>query len=319
MSTPKIVVTGCAGYIGSVLVGHLLKSGCRVVGIDSLLFHNGPALFNYLGNPNFEFHRMDVRNPEIEGLYAKADGIIPLAALVGAPLCQSNHAEAREVNFEAIAKLCRTASKQQRIIYPNTNSGYGQTDGESEVTENDPLNPISVYGKTKCDAEKAVLDHPNSVVLRLATVFGASPRMRMDLMVNDFVRRIYDTIWAPALLQIYEPHFKRNFVGVQDVARAFSFMLPRQQLRGVFNLGLPSANLTKIELAYRICDVLGVSREGVSVGKGKDPDQRNYIVSNAKILSTGFSFVHELDRGIREVAKVCGMSSTEQMMEMSNV
>jgi nucleoside-diphosphate-sugar epimerase len=219
------------------------------------------------------------------------------------------------VNEDSIVGLIKTLSPHQRVVYPNTNSGYGQTDGTSQVTENDPVNPISCYGLTKCAAEKAVLEHPNSVCFRLATVFGVSPRMRLDLLVNDFTYKISHFDAKP--FQLFEPHFKRNFVGVRDVSRAFMFMLG-YDYTGVYNLGLPTANLSKIELAHRICHVLNVPKEAVYIGKGKDPDQRNYIVSNDKILSTGFKFRHELDDGIREVARLCPLLSPAEILSARN-
>ena len=320
MSVPRILVTGCAGYIGSTLVGHLLKARCRVIGVDNLMFDNGSALLPFLGDPNFEFFNGDVTDSALMvSLVRYCDSIVPLAAIVGAPLCDREPSLAKAVNYEAIKTIVAAASPDQRIVYPNTNSGYGQTDGNSFVTEEDPLTPISVYGRTKCDAEKVVLDHPNSATLRLATVFGASPRMRMDLMVNDFTGRIYALKQTGGSFSIFEPHFKRNFVGVQDVARAFLFMLMNSWHKGAYNLGLPTANLTKMELALRICDVLGVSREVVKVGDGKDPDQRNYLVSNDKILSAGFEFRHDLETGIREVAQVVSLLPAEQVKKMRNI
>jgi nucleoside-diphosphate-sugar epimerase len=186
VSRPTVLVTGCAGYIGSVLVGRLLAANYRVIGVDNLRYQNGPALFQYVGNPNFEFHLGSVTSVGgIIKLADKADAVIPLAALVGAPICDEHHEAAEKINRDAVVDMVRGLSPNHTVIYPNTNSGYGQTDGTSFVTEEDPLNPISLYGRTKCDAEKAVLDHPRGTSLRLATVFGVSPRMRTDLMVNS--------------------------------------------------------------------------------------------------------------------------------------
>lgn len=311
MGTPRVLVTGCAGYIGSILTPKLLTYGCKVIGVDNLSLDNGRALFGVLGHPNFEFHRLDVREARLlADLASKCDVVMPLAALVGAPVCEKNPKDAFEVNHIAITTLVRGLSQSQRVVFPNTNSGYGQTDGASEVTENDPMEPVSVYGHSKCLGERAVLEHPNSMVLRLATVFGASPRMRFDLMVNDFTRRLcvvrqkrllpFFRERMPATLKVFEPHFKRNFVGIRDVAKAFVILVGKQ-LRGVYNFGLPAANLTKMELAHFVCDRLGLPHEVVVVGEGQDPDRRNYLVSNEKILKTGFEFGHALERGVDEV------------------
>lgn len=326
MSVPTVFVTGCAGYVGSVLVGRLLRAGCKVIGVDDLSVGSPHALLGHVANPRFEFHRLDVRDfPSLMMAGAdKADVVVPLAAVVGAPACQKRPEYAKEVNQDAVGALVKRLSRDQRVVYPNTNSGYGETDGSSECTEADPLSPISVYGVTKCEGEKYVLDHPNSVVFRLATVFGASPRMRLDLMVNDFAYKLsllrkadfYRALSNP--FTVYEPHFKRNFVGVQDVARAFIYAMQHPETKGVYNLGLPTANLTKMELAHRVCDVVGVPRELVAVGHGRDPDRRNYIVSNAKLLATGFKFEHGLDDGIREVAAISKMFTHEQAAAMRN-
>jgi nucleoside-diphosphate-sugar epimerase len=328
----NVLVTGCAGYIGSTLVGHLLRAGHHVVGVDNLMYGNGAALLPYLGHPVFEFYRADVRHGWMDWLVSEADAVIPLAAIVGAPRCDRQPRDAEDVNWKAVRRLAVNMRPGQRLLYPNTNSGYGETDGGRMVTEDDPLAPISVYGRTKCAAESAVLHHPNSAVLRLATVFGASPRMRMDLMVNDFAGKV----WAEQLtrstmpgfgsgsrrgpaLTVFEPHFKRNFVGVQDVARAFLHLLEHPDLHGVYNLGLPTANLTKLQLAHAVCGALCVDPTSmVAVGEGTDPDRRNYLVSNDKILSTGFTFTHDLTDGVREVAQVVETHGAAQLAAMRN-
>jgi nucleoside-diphosphate-sugar epimerase len=316
MSVPTVLVTGCAGYIGSMLVGALLRSHCRVIGVDSLIYDNAASLLNYFGDPNFEFVREDVQHTlAIQKLASKADIIIPLAALVGAPLCEKLPHTAVEVNSHAIKELMKGLSKDQRVIFTNTNSGYGETDGTRFCTEEDKINPISVYGVTKCFGEAHILSHPNSVSLRLATVFGASPRMRMDLMVNDFTAKLY----RDRKIEVFDPDFKRNFVHVRDVVSAIQFMITRYYQTGIFNLGLPSANLTKMELALTIADFLKVPYCNVTIGTGSDPDRRNYLVSNKKILSSGFKFSHSLEDGIREVSLVCQTHSSSQLAEMRNV
>ncbi len=306
----KVLVTGAAGYIGSVLCQHLLNCGHEVVGVDSLVFSNGHAILSLLGHKRFCFYPLDVRQTAMEVLVNQCDAVIHLAALVGAPLCDKQPAEARDVNYESVRQLMKMVSPDHRILFPNTNSGYGQTDGTKEVTEEDVLAPVSLYGRTKCEAENVILNHPNAVAFRLATVFGASPRMRFDLMVNDFTSKLYflknrlncfkNGVFSSCTREdlefsIFEPHFKRNFVHVRDVCRAFTYALDKRAMKGVYNLGLPSANLTKLELAHKICEVVGVSREAIITAEGRDPDQRNYLVSNDKVLRAGFVFRHELD------------------------
>jgi nucleoside-diphosphate-sugar epimerase len=288
------------------------------MGVDNLMFGDfqKAALMPLLFNKNFHFYQGDVRHTtQLRFLVSKADVVIPLAAWVGAPICSRDPVQATEVNFGAIASLVHDMSKQQRLIYPNTNSGYGETDGTKFCTEEDPLNPISIYGISKCDAEKVVLEHPNSVAFRLATVFGGSPRMRFDLMVNDFTEKLC----RGGTLEVFDPDFKRNFVGVKDVARAFSFAVFNHELAGVYNLGYPHANLTKIELAYQIAATLGLGREAVVVGSGYDPDRRNYLVSSDKIRKEGFEFEHTLERGITEVSNVCSLFSEKHTRCMRNV
>lgn len=326
----KVLVTGVCGYVGSTLVGELLAAGHSVVGVDNLTYDNGHVLLPHLSG-KFEFHNMDVRDHDGAAPLAKdCDVVIPLAAVVGAPACEQMPLAAWQTNFNAVKSLVSRLSPRQRVLYPNTNSGYGETSGDAEVTEASPMNPVSVYGHSKCEAEKVVLDHPEAVVFRLATVFGASPRMRLDLMVNDFTHRVWSKVRREneivshyrkqeRVLTVFEPTFVRNFVHVRDVAGAFLHALGRPQDIGVYNVGLPDANLTKLELAHRVCDVLKVSRERVVVGEGADPDRRNYRVSNAKLLATGFQFAHPLEDGIREVAKVVETHTPDQLKVMRNV
>lgn len=322
----KVLVTGCAGYIGSVLVDFLLKQRYTVIGVDNLIYNNGSALFGYVGHPLFEFHRLSVCEEEkIFKLAAEADVIIPLAAIVGAPACDKKGYMARVTNHYAVANLVKTLSNFQTVIYPNTNSGYGQTDGESFCTEEDKLTPISLYAVTKCDAEQAVLSHPRGASLRLATVFGVSPRPRLDLMVNDFTSKLVAIRegrksggFPYNSLRVFDPHFRRNFVHVRDVCRAFIHVM-KLDLTGAYNVGLPAANLTKMELAHKVCDVIGLDRGAVGVGEGEDPDQRNYLVSVEKLYNTYFRCAHGLDEGIREIEQLCLIASKTQLKKMGNV
>jgi len=294
-----ILVTGGAGYIGSVLVPELLAAGHRVTVLDSFMFRQA-SLNAVCHLPGFSVVRGDARHEAvIKPLLAKADVVIPLAALVGAPLCERDPIAATSTNRDAIATLVRLASKHQRIILPNTNSGYGVGEPGKFCTEDSPLRPVSLYGRDKVAAETLVRDF-GGVSFRLATVFGMSPRMRLDLLVNDFVyRAIHDRA-----IVIFEGHFKRNYIHVRDVARAFMLALERyEEMRGqTYNVGLSDANLSKLELCQRIQKVIPEFHilEGA---QGKDPDKRDYIVSNAKIEALGFQPAFGLDAGIVELVK----------------
>lgn len=327
-----VLVTGAAGYVGSVLCQALLRDAYHVIAVDSLYYQNQAAVMPFLGALGYEFHRQDVR--DVAGLrphLARADAVVPLAALVGAPLCEREPRLAAAVNYEAVRLLVRELSPSQRLVFPNTNSGYGQTDGGRPVTEDDPMRPVSVYGTTKVQAEKAVLDHPDAAALRLATVFGPSPRMRFDLMVNDFTEKLAGIRWLqrveqlsrtpspPRKLSVYQPHFKRNFVHVRDVARAFVHFLERPYLAGAFNVGLPDANLSKLELATFVAGTLGLYPPShVEVCEGEDPDKRDYVVSNERLTSTCFQFVHTLGDGVREVSLLADLLSHDEVKRMRN-
>ncbi len=297
----KVLITGGAGYLGSVLTGHLLEEGYQVTCLDNLAHHQKtPMLFAH--NPDFEFAYGDSRDKGlVKKLVAQADSIIPLAALVGMPLCKQRPQEATEINQDAIVMLNSLRSKDQKIIYPNTNSGYGAQSGETHCTEETPLEPISLYGKTKCGAEKHLLeDNKDAITLRLATVFGVSPRMRTDLLVNDFVLQALTN----KSLVLFEKDFKRNYVHIRDVARAFEFTLSNfdSMKNRPYNLGLEEANLSKAELADKIKEyVPGLVVLEAKIGE--DPDKRNYIVSNKRILDTGFRTKFSLDDGIKELIK----------------
>ncbi|NDB28815.1 NAD(P)-dependent oxidoreductase [archaeon] len=293
----KVLITGGAGYLGSVIVGKLLNAGDEVVVLDKLLF-NQTSLLQYTSNPNFKFIYGDVRNESLlEKLCKEADAIIPLAAIVGFPACAADPQLAKEINFKQIVNIVRF-SKGKKILYPNTNSGYGIAEGQTECTEESPLTPISVYGQTKCDAENFLRTSTDAITFRLATVFGVSPRMRTDLLVNDFT---YKAI-TDKYIVVFERNFKRNFIHVEDVASAFLFMLYGYEFyKGeVFNVGLSSANLSKQELLEKIQS--HVNDFAVSYNDYyEDPDKRDYIVSNAKIEETGWKPEWDLDRGIKQL------------------
>ena len=293
----KILITGGAGYLGSVITGVMLNKGYNVVVLDKLLF-NQTSLLQYTSNPNFKFIYGDVRNEELlEKLCNESDVIIPLAAIVGFPACAADPQLAKDINFKQIVNIVRFG-KGKKILYPNTNSGYGIAEGQTECTEESPLTPISVYGQTKCDAENFLRTSTDAITFRLATVFGVSPRMRTDLLVNDFT---YKAI-TDKYIVVFERNFKRNFIHVEDVASAFLFMLENyDNYKGeVFNVGLSSANLSKQELLEKIQS--HVPNFAVSYNDFyEDPDKRDYIVSNDKIEGTGWKPEWDLDRGIKQL------------------
>jgi nucleoside-diphosphate-sugar epimerase len=293
----KIFITGGAGYLGSVIVGKMLNAGHEVVVLDKLLF-NQTSLLSYTSNPKFKFIYGDVRNVELlQTLCKEADVIIPLAAIVGFPACASDPKLAKEINFDQIFNIVKFA-KNKKILYPNTNSGYGLGTGQKECTEESPIAPISVYGQTKCDSENFLRANTSAITFRLATVFGVSPRMRTDLLVNDFT---YKAI-TDKYIVIFEKNFKRNFIHVEDVASAFLFMLENYETyKGeIFNVGLSSANLSKQELLEKIQS--HVKDFAVSYNDFyEDPDKRDYIVSNAKIEATGWMPEWDLDKGIKQL------------------
>jgi nucleoside-diphosphate-sugar epimerase len=295
----KILITGGAGYLGSVITGKMLNAGHEVVVLDKLIF-NQTSLLVYTPNPNFRFIHGDVRNASLfERLCNEADAIIPLAAIVGFPACDAEPELAEEINYNQISNIVRfTGDKGKKILYPNTNSGYGIGVGQTECTEESPLNPISIYGKTKCHAEDLLKSSTDAIIFRLATVFGVSPRMRTDLLVNDFT---YKAI-TDKYIVVFEKNFKRNFIHIQDVANVFLFMLENyEKYKGeIYNVGLTTANLSKQELLEKIQN--HVKNFAVSYNDYyEDPDKRDYIVSNAKIESTGWSPEWDIDRGIKEL------------------
>ena len=302
MSNPmySILVTGGAGYLGSVLVPALLAEGHHVTVVDNFMFRQ-TSLNHICSDPHFDVYRGDARDPLLLRQVLKhADYIIPLAALVGARLCEEDKTGAESVNRDAILTLIQLASLDQRIIMPVTNSGYGVGETGKVCTEETPLRPISLYGRTKVEAEQAVLSRGNGITYRLATVFGMSPRMRIDLLVNEFV---YRAVNDRALI-LFEGHFKRNYIHVRDVSRAFLHGISNfdEMNNGPFNIGLSGGNLSKLELCQKIKERIP-SFVFLEAPVGEDPDKRDYIVSNEKIESTGFRPSYSLDDGILELIK----------------
>lgn len=296
----KILVTGGAGYIGSILVPELLAAGHAVTVVDNFRYRQN-SLAAVCSHPRFDIVNGDVRDEAaMRRLLAGTDVIIPLAALVGAPLCDRDPVGAVSTNRDAIVMLCRLLAPAQRIIMPITNSGYGIGEKGKYCTEDTPLRPVSLYGREKVEAEKVVLGRDNSISLRLATVFGMAPRMRLDLLVNDFVYRAV----LDRFIVLFEAHFKRNYIHVRDVARAFLHSIEHfaTMKGGAYNVGLSDANLSKAELCSRIKAQLP-EFVYLEAPIGQDPDKRDYIVSNAKIEATGYATAYSLDNGIRELIK----------------
>jgi nucleoside-diphosphate-sugar epimerase len=312
----KVLITGGAGYLGSVITETLLDNGYYVTCLDKLIFSQ-LSLLPYTSNTNFKFVYGDVRNEELlERLCNEADVIIPLAAIVGFPACDAEPQLANEVNFKQIFNIVKfTKGKNKKILYPNTNSGYGIGVGQTECTEESPLNPISIYGNTKCSAENFLRSNTNAIIFRLATVFGVSPRMRTDLLVNDFT---YKAI-TDKYIVVFEKTFKRNFIHIKDVASAFLFMINNydKYKYEVFNVGLSNANLSKQELLEKIQS--HVKDFAVSYNDYyEDPDKRDYIVSNAKIEATGWMPEWNLDMGITELIMAYQMIVPKMGSEFRN-
>jgi nucleoside-diphosphate-sugar epimerase len=303
MSGLNILITGGAGYIGSILVPKLLAAGNKVTVVDT--FPRGDLeLSEACQYDGFTPIKADCRNEDtMKPLIAKHDVIIPLAALVGAPICKQDPIGATTLNRDAIIMLTKYVSTSQRLIYPTTNSGYGIGEKDTFCTEETPLNPISLYGTTKVEAERAVLDF-GGATLRLATVFGSAPKMRIDLLVNDFTYRAF----TDRAVVIFEGHFKRNFIHVRDIAKAFMHTIANyDSMKGqAYNVGLSSANLSKLELCERIKQHVP-SFVYLESPIGTDPDKRDYIVSNAKVEATGFAPDWDLDRGIRDLLRAYTM------------
>ena len=305
----KILVTGGAGYIGSVVVPDLLSKGHQVTVIDNFMF-NQISLLDVSNNQNLKIIRGDVNNEKLlKEQISKHDVIIPLAAIVGVPACSQNLFLAEQTNTNQVKTIANNLSLDQQIIFPVTNSGYGIGEKDMFCDENSPLNPISFYGKSKVEAEKLLLDNGNAVTFRLATVFGTSPRMRMDLLVNDFVYRAV----KDRFIVLFESHFKRNYIHVRDISSVFMHGLDNyDELKGEpFNVGLSDANISKKKLCEKIKDHVAefhiIENEIAS-----DPDKRDYIVSNEKIESTGWKPNYSLDDGISELVNTYSWLKTNQ-------
>lgn len=296
----RILITGGAGYIGTILIPMLLERGDQVTVLDTFRA-GGTELWGACRYDSFHPVKGDARDTRLlDELVPQHDVLIPLAALVGAPLCKEDAVGATTLNRDAVVSMVERSSSNQMIVYPTTNSGYGVGEAGKFCTEDSPLRPLSLYGTTKVEAEKAVLDSGRGVTLRLATVFGMAPRMRLDLLVNDFTHR---AVTDRALL-VFEGHFKRNFIHIRDVAKGFLHAIDNYgRMRGeAYNLGLSSANLSKLELCERIQKHVP-NFVYVEAPIGEDPDKRDYIVSNEKLEATGWRPDVDLDLGIQELIK----------------
>ncbi|MGE0876220.1 MAG: NAD-dependent epimerase/dehydratase family protein [Burkholderiales bacterium] len=296
----RILVTGGAGYLGSVMVPDLLAAGHHVTVLDSFMYRQA-SLSHVCHYPTFDVVKGDIRvEATLKPLLAKADVVIPLAALVGAPICNQDPVGATTTNHDAILMMLKHLSQSQLVLMPTTNSAYGSGDEKNFCTEESPLKPISRYAIEKVEIERHLMQHPNAVSFRLATVFGMSPRMRIDLLVNDFTyRAVYDRF-----VVLFESSFKRNYIHVRDVSRVFQHGIANvERMKGqIYNVGLSDANVSKKEL----CEAIKRQVPDfvfIDAPVGKDPDQRNYIVSNAKIEATGWKPAFPLDAGIAELIK----------------
>lgn len=296
----NILVTGGAGYIGSVLVPNLLSQGHAVTVIDNFMYKQ-TSLASSIRDVKLSLVFGDVRDESLmEEHLSKADVIIPLAAVVGAPACDNDPIAAQSINKDSILWLLKHLSSQQRILMPTTNSAYGSGDKNNYCDENSPLNPLSLYARDKVTVENALLEFPNATSFRLATVFGISPRMRLDLLVNNFVYRAI----SDGFVILFEGHFKRNYIHVQDVIQAFNLALnDEKNFKGeIFNVGLSEANISKVDLCREIQSIIPRFTY-LEAALGKDPDQRNYVVSNQKIENLGFKPTVSLRSGLEELVK----------------
>ena len=314
MEKNKVLITGGAGYLGSTLAEHLLNKGYAVTVLDNLLYKQ-LSLLHLFKNKNFKFVLGDVRHTDkLLEQVSEHDVIIPLAAIVGMPACKANPELAVDVNFKHIDNIVNVLKKDQKLIVPNTNSQYGSS--TEIITEDSPFKPLSLYAQTKCDAEDSVIKKGNGVALRLATVFGVSPRMRQDLLVNDFV---YKAV-TDSYLVLFEAHFKRNYIHVQDIAQTFEFMIENyDKCKGqAYNVGLSTANLSKLELAEKIkthLPNLVIKQDEFR----EDFDKRNYIVSNEKLEMLGWQPLYDLDYGIKQLIDAYQMIITHNNRNFTNL
>lgn len=311
----KVLITGGAGYLGSVITKRILDIGHKVTVLDSLVFNQTSPL-QFTHDKNYNFIYGDVRNYNLLSSLVKShDVIIPLAAIVGFPACKKDPELAREINYNQIVNIFKNFVPSQMMLYPNTNSGYGIGENQTECTEESPLNPISVYGETKCAAEQLVREYTSGICFRLATVFGSSPRMRTDLLVNEFVYKAM----TDKYIVVFEKHFKRNFIHIQDVGSVFVHSLQNydSMQKQVYNIGLSNANLNKQELLERI--KLYIPDFAITYSDFyEDPDKRDYIVSNKKIESTGWFPEYSLEDGIEELIKTYQVIIPKMTSEFRN-
>lgn len=296
----QILVTGGAGYIGSVLVPRLLADGHRVTVVDSFMYGQ-TSLLDCCADSKLTVVRGDVRDRAMMSpLLAHADAVLPLACLTGAPLCDKDPHMATGVNHDAVRWIAEQLSREQMLVFPSTNSGYGVGESDIFCDENTPLRPVSLYGRLKVDLEQFLLDRGNCVTFRFATLFGTSPRMRLDLLVNDFTYRAV----VDRFVVLFEAHFKRNYLHVRDGARAFQHALANYttMVGRPYNVGLSSANISKQEL----CELIRKHVPAftfMNAAIGKDPDQRNYVVSNSRIEATGYATTFDLEAGVCELIR----------------
>jgi nucleoside-diphosphate-sugar epimerase len=314
MRKVNVLITGGAGYLGSTLTEHLLTNGYNVTVLDNLMYDQ-VTLLHLFKRDGFKFELGDVRDKVLlQKLVGEHDVIIPLAAIVGMPACKANPELTVAVNYQQVTDVLEVLRDDQKLILPNTNSQYGSSD--SIITEESPFNPLSLYATTKCDAENAMLAKGNGVSLRLATVFGVSPRMRLDLLVNDFT---YKSV-VDGYLVLFEAHFKRNYIHVQDIARTFQFIIENyENCKGqAFNVGLSTANLSKLELAETIkkyIPSLVIKQDDFK----EDFDKRNYIVSNEKLEALGWKPIYDLDYGIKQLIEAYKVIINKQNQNFTNL
>ena len=304
----KILVTGGAGYVGTTLVPMLLEAGHDVTVVDNLIFNNGDRMIPFINSKRFHFYKGDVRNTDLlKELVKDKEVIIHLAAYVGFPICRlKGEEESYSLNTDATQKLVDLLDDDQYLLFGSTGSNYGEVIGI--CTEETPLNPLSIYGRTKTEAEKIVMSRPNSTAFRFATAFGISPRMRLDLLVNDLTYKALTEGYAV----IYESHFLRTFIHIQDLARSFVFAIDNQEkMTGqVYNVGSNKMNHTKKEVCELIQKQVPECYFHYADIK-EDADKRNYQVSYDKINKLGFEVEYTLEAGIKEII------SSVQLLEHS--